>query len=150
MIGARLSGPPAKERSATILVRYVAFAIIAGAVNLVTQAVVYFIAPVQPLALSILAGTAAGFVAKYVLDKRWIFFDRYDGACMEIHKIVLYALFSVAMTLVFWGFEIMFLAVGGTSLAKYTGATIGLAIGNFSKYFLDRRFTFNQKARLWS
>lgn len=51
------------------------------------------------------------------------------------------------MTLVFWGFEIAFLAIGGTDFAKYLGAVVGLAIGNSAKYFLDRSFTFNQKAQ---
>lgn len=118
--------------------------------NLVTQAIAFGLAPVQPLAVSILAGTGVGFVVKYILDKRWIFFDDYDGAAKEARKIVLYASFSVAMTLVFWGFEIAFVIVGGTDLAKYTGAVIGLAIGNFAKYLLDRTFTFNAKARSWS
>lgn len=144
---ARLS---ARERSFVILARYVLFAIIAGVMNLVTQAIAFGLAPVQPLAVSILAGTGVGFVVKYILDKRWIFFDDYDGAAKEARKIVLYASFSVAMTLVFWGFEIAFVIVGGTDLAKYTGAVIGLAIGNFAKYLLDRTFTFNAKARSWS
>lgn len=140
---ARLS---ARERSFAIFVRYVVFAIIAGATNLVTQAIVFGLAPVQPLAASILAGTGVGFVVKYILDKRWIFFDDYDGAAKEVRKIVLYASFSVAMTLVFWGFEVTFFVLGGDNLAKYTGAVIGLAIGNFAKYLLDRAFTFNPKA----
>jgi putative flippase GtrA len=145
-----LSAQPRGGRSHVILVRYVLFAIIAGVANLLTQAIVFALAPAQSLALSILAGTGVGFVVKYILDKRWIFFDDYDGAAKEIHKIALYGSFSVAMTLVFWGFEIAFLAIGGTNLAKYTGAVIGLAIGNFAKYLLDRTFTFNQKARSWS
>jgi putative flippase GtrA len=137
-----------KERS-SLLLRYVLFAIFAGIMNLLTQGVVFSVAPVRPLAASILAGTAAGFVVKYLLDKHWIFFDDNGNARQEIYKIVLYGSFSVAMTLVFWGFEIAFLAIGGTDFAKYLGAVIGLAIGNFAKYFLDRSFTFNQKARSW-
>ena len=139
----------AREHSFAILVRYVSFAIIAGAMNLMTQAIVFGLAPVQPLAASILAGTAVGFMVKYILDKRWIFFDDYDGAAQEVRKIFLYGSFSVAMTLVFWGFEIAFFEIGGTQTAKYTGAVIGLSIGNFAKYLLDRGITFNQKARSW-
>ena len=98
----------------------------------------------QPLALSILAGTGVGFAVKYLLDKRWIFFDGYHGPAREARKIFLYGSFSVAMTLIFWGFEVGFLAVFGTNTAKYTGAVIGLAIGNFLKYLLDRTFTFGR------
>jgi hypothetical protein len=53
----------------------------------------------------------------------------------------------VAMTLVFWAFEIAFLAIGG--FAKYTGAVVGLSIGNFAKCLLDRTFTFNRPAHKW-
>ena len=132
------------EHPAAIAARYLLFAVIAGAMNLGAQAIVFAIAPIEPLALSILAGTGVGFVVKYLLDKRWIFFDDYDGAAKEARKIFLYGSFSVAMTLVFWGFEIGFLAIWGTNTAKYVGAVIGLAIGNFAKYLLDRTFTFKQ------
>lgn len=117
-------------------------------------------APIEPLALSILAGTGVGFVVKYLLDKHWIFFDGYHGPGKEARKIFLYGAFSVAMTLVFWAFEVGFLALWETSFAKYAGAVIGLALGNFLKYRLDRAFTFNQgafarivpdwKSRSWS
>lgn len=142
------SAASVKERS-SLLICYVLFAIIAGVMNLLTQGVVFSLAPMRPLAASILAGTAAGFVVKYLLDKHWIFFDGYGDGRQEIYKVFLYASFSVAMTLVFWGFEIAFLAIGGTDFAKYLGAVVGLAIGNFAKYFLDRSFTFKQKAPSW-
>lgn len=138
-----------REHSFGIFVRYVLFAIIAGGFNLVTQAIVFGLAPEQPLAASILAGTAVGFIMKYILDKRWIFFDVYDGVAQEVRKIFLYGSFSVAMTLVFWGFEIVFFEIGGTQFAKYTGAVIGLSIGNFAKYLLDRGITFDQKGQSW-
>src|SRR6516165_8287557 len=83
------------------------------------------------------------FVVKYLLDKHWIFFDGYHGPGREARKIFLYGAFSVAMTLIFWGFEVGFLAVWKTDFAKYAGAVIGLALGNFLKYQLDRAFTFN-------
>ena len=126
--------------------RYVLFAVIAGAIEPGLQAVVFAIAPIEPLALSILAGTGVGFVVKYLLDKHWIFFDGYHGPGKEARKIFLYGAFSVAMTLIFWAFEVGFLALWETSFAKYAGAVIGLALGNFLKYRLDRAFTFNQGA----
>src|SRR5208283_921394 len=146
MMDAQASSLSARERSFAIMVRYVLFAIIAGVMNLLTQWMVFGLAPVRPLATSILAGTAVGFIVKYFLDKRWIFFAADGGVRQEVHRLFLYGTFSVAMTLVFWAFEISFLAIGGTDLAKYAGAVIGLAIGNFTKYLLDRSFTFDQKA----
>ena len=50
----------------TIAIRYVLFAIVSTLVNFATQEAVIRVAP---LGLSILAGTAAGFAVKYVLDK---------------------------------------------------------------------------------
>jgi putative flippase GtrA len=137
------SGRPSR---AEIAGRYVLFAVIATAMNLGAQAIVYALVPVQALALSMLAGTGVGFAVKYLLDKRWIFFDGYHGPAKEARKIFLYGSFSVAMTLIFWGFEIGFLKIWGTNTAKYAGAIIGLAIGNFLKYLLDSNFTFNQNA----
>jgi putative flippase GtrA len=127
-------------------VRYVLFAIVSTIVNLGTQELVVRAAPVAPLALSILAGTATGFAVKYVLDKYWIFHDAYAGHGRELRKITLYGLFSVLTTLVFWSFEVAFWTIWGTSAAKYTGAVIGLSIGYAAKYLLDRTFVFRERS----
>ncbi|GGF79035.1 hypothetical protein GCM10011402_34600 [Paracoccus acridae] len=126
----------------TIAVRYILFAVVSTLVNFGTQELVIGIAPISPLVLSILAGTAAGFAIKYVLDKRWIFHDGYTTPASEVRKVTLYALFSVLTTMVFWGFEITFWMIWETDLAKYTGGAIGLAIGYMAKFALDRRFVF--------
>jgi putative flippase GtrA len=155
MISAPQAGLVGKPRPATIAYRYVLFAVIAGAMNLGAQAITFALAPAYPLALSIVVGTAVGFVVKYLLDKKYIFFDDYSGAGAEARKVVLYGSFSVAMTLVFWAFEIGFFAIWGTDAAKFSGAVIGLAIGNYAKYLLDRTFTFGsnggvEKAQAWN
>ncbi|MDP8918780.1 MAG: GtrA family protein [Pseudomonadota bacterium] len=128
-----------------MFVRYVLFAIVATLANLITQEAVIRVAPVAPLALSILMGTAAGFILKYVLDKRWVFEDDYGGHRQELQKITLYGAFSVLTTLVFWGFEVAFWMIWQTDLAKYTGAVLGLAIGYAAKFFLDRTFVFKER-----
>ena len=128
-----------------MFVRYVVFAIIATLVNLVTQEIVVRIAPVAPLASSILMGTATGFILKYVLDKKWVFDDDYGGHRQEVQKITLYGAFSVLTTLVFWGFEVAFWMIWQTDLAKYTGAVLGLAIGYGAKFILDRTFVFKER-----
>ncbi|UWM85200.1 MULTISPECIES: GtrA family protein [Rhizobium] len=129
-------------KSTRIAVRYIAFAILSTLTNFAVQAAVVKIYPSQSLVPSMLAGTAAGFGLKYFLDKRWIFFDRYDSHGDELLKIVLYGLFSVVTTIIFWGFETAFWAVWRTDLAKYAGGAIGLAIGYVSKFALDRKFVF--------
>ena len=128
-----------------ILVRYVLFAAVATLVNLAAQEIAIRLTPVAPLAVSIAAGTAAGFAVKYILDKRWIFYDAYTGRRDEARKVTLYALFSVATTLVFWGFEVAFWTIWRTDFAKYSGAVLGLAIGYAVKFLLDQTFVFKER-----
>jgi putative flippase GtrA len=128
-----------------MLFRYIAFAVVATLANLCVQEIVICLAPVAPLTLSILAGTAAGFALKYILDKRFVFEDGFDGHAREAQKVALYGAFSVVTTLIFWGFEVGFWMVWGTDAAKYTGAVIGLAIGYAAKFALDRTFVFRER-----
>jgi putative flippase GtrA len=128
-----------------MLFRYIAFAVVATLANLGVQEIVIRLAPVAPLTLSILAGTAAGFALKYILDKRFVFEDGFDGHAREAQKVALYGAFSVVTTLIFWGFEVGFWMVWGTDAAKYTGAVIGLAIGYAAKFALDRTFVFRER-----
>jgi putative flippase GtrA len=125
--------------------RYVLFAILAMLANLLTQEIVLRAAPMGALTFSILMGTAAGFILKYVLDKKWVFDDDYVGHRQELQKITLYGAFSVLTTLVFWSFEVAFWMIWQTDLAKYTGAVLGLAIGYAAKFILDRTFVFKER-----
>lgn len=131
-----------KPAGLTIAWRYVGFALVATIANLGAQQAVIGIAPLAPLAASIAAGTFVGFVAKYVLDKNFIFFDAYSGHAREAGKVLLYGLFSIVTTLVFWSFETGFWAIWHTDLAKYSGAVLGLALGYAAKFLLDKHFTF--------
>ncbi len=127
------------------LVLYVLFAGLSMMANLLTQEAVFRTAPVAALPLAILAGTAAGFVMKYVLDKKWVFSDRYTTHRDELRKVSLYGVFSGFTTLIFWAFEVAFWAIWGTDFAKYAGAVLGLAIGYTVKYHLDRTFVFKEQ-----
>jgi len=119
---------------------YVVFAGVATAANLAAQEL--FLRMSGSLAVAILAGTAAGFATKYVLDKKWVFSDRYTTHRQELRKVTLYGAFSVATTLVFWLFEVAFWMAWRTDFAKYTGAVLGLAVGYAIKFVLDRTFVF--------
>ena len=121
------------------------FALLSTAMNLGAQqtAVVLLAGRVSDvLHASLLCGTAAGFASKYLLDKRFVFCDRSARRRDEARKVVLYGVFSVATTVIFWGCELGFLRAFGTPAAKYAGAVIGLAMGYAAKFVLDRRFTF--------
>jgi putative flippase GtrA len=119
---------------------YVVFAGVATVANLAAQEL--FLRMSGSLAVAILAGTAAGFATKYVLDKKWVFSDRYTTHRQELRKVTLYGAFSVATTLVFWLFEVAFWMAWRTDFAKYTGAVLGLAVGYAIKFVLDRTFVF--------
>lgn len=119
---------------------YIAFAVVATIANLAAQEA--FLRASGSLTVAILAGTAAGFATKYLLDKKWVFADRYTTHSHELRKVTLYGAFSVVTTLVFWLFEVAFWMAWRTDLAKYTGAVLGLAVGYAIKFVLDRAFVF--------
>ncbi len=51
------------------------FAVLSTIANIATQELAIRISPVEPLTVSILAGTIVGFALKYVLDKLYVFAD---------------------------------------------------------------------------
>jgi putative flippase GtrA len=134
--------PGGAGRSSTMstFLLYVVFAGVATVANLAAQEL--FLRMSGSLAVAILAGTVAGFATKYVLDKKWVFSDRYTTHRQELRKVTLYGAFSVATTLVFWLFEVAFWMAWRTDFAKYTGAVLGLAVGYAIKFVLDRTFVF--------
>ncbi len=130
-----------------LIARYVVFAVIAMLANLAVQrAVLAFPSPHAPLAypLALGAGTLAGLVIKYLLDKRWIFYDFSQGFGAQGKRFSLYALMGVATTAIFWGAETVFWLTWHTHAARELGAVLGLAIGYVVKYRLDLRFVFSQ------
>jgi putative flippase GtrA len=134
--------PGGAGRSSTMstFLLYLVFAGLATVANLAAQEL--FLRMSGSLVVAILAGTAAGFATKYVLDKKWVFSDRYTTHRQELRKVTLYGAFSVATTLVFWLFEVAFWMAWRTDFAKYTGAVLGLAVGYAIKFVLDRTFVF--------
>lgn len=122
---------------------YSAFAVIAIGVNIGTQAAVVAVysGPFQ-IVSSVLAGTATGLVAKYLLDKAYIFRFTTRDRAHEAKTFALYTVMGIATTVVFWGTEALFHLVWKTDAMRYLGGVIGLAIGYCTKYYLDKRFVF--------
>lgn len=130
----------------TLVARYVAFAVIATLANLAVQRAVLAFPPPQPSLghpLALGAGTLAGLVIKYLLDKRWIFHDFAQGLGAQGKQFSLYALTGAATTVIFWGTETAFWLTWNTHAARELGAVLGLAIGYVIKYRLDRRLVFS-------
>ena len=122
---------------------YAAFCVIAILVNLGAQRLVLSFGTEPVLfALAIFAGTGAGLVVKYMLDKRWIFHDRTQGAAAQGHQFGLYTAMGVITTAIFWATETAFWVVWQTEAMRELGAVIGLSFGYITKYWLDRRYVF--------
>lgn len=131
----------------TLILRYAGFAVIAVIANLAVQRVVFWGTPAAEVGaaqfiVALMAGTLVGLVVKYVLDKRWIFYDRTSGARAQGTQFALYSLMGVATTAIFWATETAFWLIWQTDLAREVGAVLGLSVGYITKYALDRRFVF--------
>lgn len=126
-----------------MILRYIIFAIISIAINLLTQYFVLIFANV--LCIAMFFGTFLGLITKYFLDKKFIFYYRSKNKIDDGKNFFMYSFFGIFTTLVFWGFEISFDVVFKSDLAKYVGALLGLVIGYILKYFLDKNFVFKER-----
>ncbi|GIX31146.1 MAG: hypothetical protein KatS3mg124_1618 [Porticoccaceae bacterium] len=123
--------------------RYALFAALATALNIATQdlATRLYAGPAA-LPAAVLAGTAAGLLTKYWLDKHYIFGWRAASLRDDSRRFLRYAATGVGTTLLFWATEGLFQLLWGTAAMRYLGATLGLGLGYWAKYRLDGRFVF--------
>lgn len=122
---------------------YTIFAIAAALANFGSQALALaFVRLPFREWIALFVGTAVGLVVKYLLDKKWIFAFRAVSRKHEGRTFVVYTVFSIVTTIIFWVFEMGALFLFGSKLAQFVGGAIGLAIGYVSKYWLDKRYTF--------
>ncbi len=130
-----------------LIIRYALFAVIATVANLMSQRLVLaFGASTLHFAGAVATGTLVGLVVKYLLDKRWIFYDGSTGMRAHGEKFTLYTAMGIITTVVFWGFETAFWYIGQTDIMREIGAIIGLTIGYVVKYNLDKRFVFKNQS----
>lgn len=122
---------------------YALLAAIATAINIFTQALsIWLYSGFASIALSMAAGTGAGLIVKYVLDKRYIFRFKAENVAHDGRLFLLYSLMGVFTTAIFWGTELAFHFIFQSAELRYLGGIIGLAIGYLTKYELDKRFVF--------
>lgn len=127
-----------------IALLYALLAAIATAVNIGLQDTLLrmYAGPFHVL-VSVVAGTAAGLIVKYLLDKRYIFKFQAQDSAHSTRTFALYTVMGLLTTLVFWCFEFGFHALfEGSRGMRYLGGAMGLAIGYASKYQLDKRYVF--------
>ncbi|MGJ0318669.1 GtrA family protein [Aliarcobacter cryaerophilus] len=126
-----------------LVLKYSFFALIATIINLFTQFISLAIYSQDfSLYIAMFFGTITGLIAKYILDKKYIFYYVVKDKKEDSQKFILYSIMGVFTTLIFWGFEIGFDYIFDSEIAKYIGAIIGLGIGYITKYFLDKKFVF--------
>jgi len=126
-----------------LTLKYALFAAIATIVNLATQKIMdgLYSGPLTYF-VSLGAGTLTGLVVKYILDKKFIFYYVVESKTQDMRKFILYCVMGLATTAIFWGFQTGFFLLWKVDYAKFIGAAIGLSIGYFVKYQLDKRFVF--------
>lgn len=126
-----------------LAITYSILALIATIANIGTQdLLVHLYAGPFSLLASITAGTGVGLIVKYILDKRYIFQFRAENAAHDGKTFLLYTAMGLITTVIFWGFEFGFDHLFETREMRYFGGIIGLAIGYYAKYQLDKRFVF--------
>jgi putative flippase GtrA len=124
---------------------YCLFALIATVANIASQELsLLFYRGAGDFPAAVAVGTIVGLVVKYVLDKKYIFAFRTIDAGEDARLFVIYTCMGVITTLIFWGFEFAFDRAFQTKVARYFGAVVGLAIGYWLKYQLDKRFVFRR------
>lgn len=129
-------------------IKYILFAGVATGLNLLCQYMVLLAYDgIGNLYLAMAFGTLAGLVAKYILDKKYIFYHVPENQVKDAETFIFYTLTGVVTTAIFWGTEVGFNAWFRSENAKYAGAVTGLSIGYITKFFLDRNYVFREEAR---
>jgi putative flippase GtrA len=130
-----------------VVILYSLFAGLSTLVNIATQIVaMFFYSGVYAVEISIFVGTLAGLPIRYYLEKRFIFLFKSSGMKHDGQLFVLYSFMGIFTTVVFWGTEYAFHLLFTTDLMRYVGGVIGLSIGYYIKYELDKRFVFVDRA----
>lgn len=131
------------RQAARIAAIYALVSAVATACNLLTQAasMALYQGP-HAIALSVLAGTASGLPVKYALEKRFVFLFKANDLAHDTRLFVLYGFMGVFTTAVFWGVEYAFHVLFGSDGMRYLGGALGLTLGSWLKYHLDKRFVF--------
>lgn len=127
----------------TLVILYTLFASITTVINIICQILfINFYTGIFSIQLSVLIGTVAGLPVKYLLEKRHIFGFESKSPSHDAKLFSIYTIMGLFTTGIFWSFEYFFYEFFGTDNMRYVGGVIGLMIGNFLKYQLDKRYVF--------
>jgi hypothetical protein len=126
-----------------IAVLYTLFAVLSTVINIGSQmlSISAYKGPYS-VEISILVGTAAGLPLRYFLEKRYIFNFKSQNLKHDGKLFVFYSAMGIITTLMFWGTEYAFHLIYDTDSMRYVGGVIGLAVGFYVKYQLDKKYVF--------
>ena len=126
-----------------IAVLYTLFAVLSTAINIGSQMLSIWIYK-GPLSveISILVGTVMGLPLRYFLEKRYIFNFTSKNLVHDGKLFVFYSAMGVITTLIFWGTEYAFHLIYDNDFMRYLGGVLGLSIGFYVKYQLDKKYVF--------
>jgi len=131
------------KTAVSIAVMYTLFAAFSTVINTGTQMLsIWAYKGPYSVEVSILIGTAAGLPLRYLLEKRYIFAFESNNIAHDGQLFVLYSFMGVFTTAIFWGVEYAFHLIFVTDTMRYVGGVIGLAIGFYVKYQLDKKHVF--------
>jgi putative flippase GtrA len=126
-----------------VALKYTLFALVATAANILSQELsLGLYAGPSAVFVSVMVGTAVGLIVKYLLDKKYIFRFQTRSPGHDLKTFAGYTTMGLLTTGIFWGFEFGFDALFQTREMRYLGGIIGLAIGYYIKYQLDKRLVF--------
>jgi putative flippase GtrA len=127
----------------TIAVVYIILATLSTLINIGTQILsIWAYKGLYSIEISILTGTATGLPLRYVLEKRYIFFFKSESLSHDGRLFALYSFMSIFTTAIFWFTEYAFHLIFVAESMRYLGGVIGLGIGFYLKYRLDKKFVF--------
>lgn len=131
------------ETATSIAVMYTLFAAFSTVLNIGAQMISILIyTGIYAIELSILIGTAVGLPLRYFLEKKFIFAFKSQNTKHDGQLFILYSFMGIFTTAIFWGVEYTFHLVFGTDFMRYLGGVIGLSIGFYVKYQLDKKYVF--------
>ena len=126
-----------------IAVLHTLFALISIVINIGSQILsIWAYKGPYSVEISILIGTAAGLQLLYILEKRFIFAFTSKNLVHDGRLFVFYSAMGVITTFIFWGTEYAFHLIYDTDVMRYLGGIIGLSIGFYVKYQLDKKYVF--------
>ena len=126
-----------------IAVLYTLFAVLSTAINIGSQMLfIWVYKGAFSVEISILVGTAMGLPLRYLLEKRYIFNFTSKNLVHDGKLFVFYSAMGVITTLIFWSTEYAFHLIYDTDFMRYLGGVIGLSVGFYVKYQLDKKYVF--------